>query len=96
MKTMVIALLLAASTHANAIPIYATIPHGASTVANGAVIGYQKVQTGRHWSWHGRARKYSMIPLYSTTPVPEASTYGLMLAGLGLVAWRVQRRKSQT
>lgn len=29
----------------------------------------------------------------SLTPVPEASTYGMMLAGLGLVAFAVRRRK---
>lgn len=29
---------------------------------------------------------------YSVTPVPEAETYALMLAGLGLIAWRVRRR----
>lgn len=28
-----------------------------------------------------------------TTPVPEASTYGMMLAGLGLVGFAVRRRK---
>ena len=27
------------------------------------------------------------------TPVPEASTYGMMLAGLGLVGFAVRRRK---
>ena len=95
MKMLIIALLLAASTHASAIPIYTTIPSGVSTVANGSVVGYQRVQTGRYWSWHGKARKYSLIPLYSAAPVPEASTYGLMLAGIGVVAWRVQRRKSR-
>lgn len=93
MKTLLAALLLAMSTQAIAIPIYATIPQGASTVASGSIIGYQKVQIGRHWSWHGKARKYSLIPLYSTTPVPEASTYALMLAGLGMVAYRVRRKR---
>lgn len=31
--------------------------------------------------------------LYSTAPIPEASTYGMMLAGLGLVGFAVRRRK---
>ena len=32
--------------------------------------------------------------LYTTTaPIPEASTYGMMLAGLGLVGFAVRRRK---
>jgi hypothetical protein len=29
----------------------------------------------------------------TVTPVPEASTYGMMLAGLGLVGFAVRRRK---
>ena len=31
--------------------------------------------------------------LYSLAPVPEAETYAMMLAGLGLVGWAVRRRK---
>jgi hypothetical protein len=29
----------------------------------------------------------------TAAPVPEASTYGMMLAGLGLVGFAVRRRK---
>lgn len=29
-----------------------------------------------------------------TSPVPEAHTYGMMLAGLGLIGWKIKRRRS--
>lgn len=48
-----------------------------STVSGGPFDG----QTG-NWSLQGTA-----------APIPEASTYGMMLAGLGLVGFAVRRRK---
>lgn len=93
MKTLIAALLMALSTQASAITIYGSVPAGATTINNGnAVIGLRKVEIGRYWTWHGKARKYDYQPLYSTTPVPEAGTYAMLLAGLGLVAWRVKWR----
>lgn len=50
-----------------------------STVVGGPFNG----QTG-NWSLQGMA---------AAAPVPEASTYGMMLAGLGLVGFAVRRRK---
>ena len=89
---MIAVLLLCASEAASAIPIYKVIPEGVSTVqADGAeLVGYHQVLTGRHWTWHGRARKYSYTPLYAVSAVPESSTYGMLLAGLGMVGWRVR------
>lgn len=98
MKVALAVLLLTLSQAAAAIPVFAVIPAGASTLrTEGTVlIGHQKVETGRYWTWHGKARKYSYVPLYGVAPAaaaaPEASTYAMMLVGMGLVAWRVQRR----
>lgn len=50
-----------------------------STVVGGAFNG----QTGA-WSLQGTV---------TAAPIPEASTYGMMLAGLGLVGFAVRRRK---
>lgn len=35
----------------------------------------------------------SAIPI---SPVPEAHTYGMMLAGLGLIGWKIKRRRLMT
>lgn len=32
----------------------------------------------------------------AVTPVPEAQTYALMLAGLGLIGWKIRRRRAVT
>lgn len=53
-----------------------------STVVGGPFDG----QTG-HWSLQGN------VTAGSVAAVPEASTYGMMLAGLGLVGFAVRRRK---
>ena len=50
-----------------------------STVIGGAFDG----QTGA-WTMNG---------VVTAAPIPEASTYGMMLAGLGLVGFAVRRRK---
>lgn len=41
---------------------------------------------GQRADWH-------MEGVMATAPIPEASTYGMMLAGLGLVGFAVRRRK---
>lgn len=41
----------------------------------------------------GTEYKLHLVGYASLTPVPEASTYGMMLAGLGLVGFAVRRRK---
>lgn len=94
MKTLLALLILGLSQNADAIAIYRDAPQGTTTVANGsAVVGLQRIEIGRYWTWHGKARKYDYVPLYAVSAVPEASTYGMLLAGLGLVAWRVRRVK---
>ena len=57
------------------------------------IIGYQRVSTGKVWTWGGRKRKWVDVPIYSTAlAVPEPQTYGMLLAGVALVAWRVRGR----
>jgi len=47
-------------------------------------------ETKRYWTIHGKDRKF--VPVYvAASPVPEPSTYGMLLAGLGLVAYRTRR-----
>ncbi len=42
---------------------------------------------------NGKAKDLSHISLYTVSAVPEASTYALMLSGLGIVGMMVRRRK---
>ncbi|MEF8755043.1 MAG: PEP-CTERM sorting domain-containing protein [Accumulibacter sp.] len=37
----------------------------------------------------------SNAALYATAPVPEPETYGMLMAGLGLVGWMARRRQQQ-
>ena len=57
-----------------------------ATVPAGDPSGFQNVLYALHLE--------GTIPSASAAPVPEASTYGMMLAGLGLVGFAVRRRKS--
>jgi hypothetical protein len=41
----------------------------------------------------GFSANFSFTNTTAAAPVPEASTYGMMLAGLGLVGFAVRRRK---
>lgn len=56
-------------------------------------------------SGSGEARMYSAVeigmmtdlgysPNVNTSPVPEPSTYGMMLSGLGLIGWLARRRRT--
>jgi hypothetical protein len=38
---------------------------------------------------------YNLVNVTTVTPVPEPSTYALMFAGLGLVAWVARRRRPE-
>jgi hypothetical protein len=90
MKTIIILFALLLATPAAAIPIAATVTLQQPTPT---IIGYQRVSTGKHWTLHGRTRKWVTVPIYATSaPVPEPATYGMLLAGMGLVVWRVQRK----
>jgi hypothetical protein len=53
-----------------------------------AVISTGGIATG---SIQAYASAYASSP---SVPVPEAETYALMLAGLGMVGWMVRRRKA--
>lgn len=53
-----------------------------------AVVGMGGVTTG---SIQAYASAYASSP---SVPVPEAETYALMLAGLGMVGWMVRRRRA--
>jgi hypothetical protein len=53
-----------------------------------AVVGTGGVTTG---SIQAYASAYALSP---SAPVPEAETYALMLAGLGMVGWMVRRRRA--
>lgn len=44
-------------------------------------------------SFDGMTGVWTMTGAVTAAPVPEASTYGMMLAGLGLVGFAVRRRK---
>jgi hypothetical protein len=83
-------ILTTLSERAHAVPIAATVTLQQPTPT---IIGYQRVTTGKHWTWGGRTRKWVTVPIYATSaPIPEPSTYAMLLAGMGLVAWRVQRK----
>lgn len=43
--------------------------------------------------FEGQRADWHMEGVMATAPIPEASTYGMMLAGLGLVGFAVRRRK---
>lgn len=58
---------------------YGVVVRYVGTVSGGTFNGFQA-----NWRLEG---------VMSTAPVPEASTYGMMLAGLGLVGFAVRRRK---
>jgi hypothetical protein len=53
-------------------------------------LDYTTIMTG---SFAGVEYGLHLVGSASLTPVPEASTYGMMLAGLGLVGFAVRRRK---
>ncbi len=57
----------------------------------GVVVRY--VSTVQGGSFNGFQANWRLEGVMSTAPVPEASTYGMMLAGLGLVGFAVRRRK---
>ena len=90
MKTLLALMLLVLSQNSEAIPIAAEVT--IQPQVNYVIVGYERKQIGRYWTWHGRARKYAMMPVYMTSAVPEPKTYAMLLAGLGLVAWRTTRR----
>ena len=90
MKLLLAALLLALAAPAAAIPIAATVT---LATPQPTIIGYQRVSTGKVWTWGGRKRKWVDVPIYSTAlAVPEPQTYAMLLAGVGMVAWRVRGR----
>lgn len=43
--------------------------------------------------FQGFSANFNYTNMTATAPIPEASTYGMMLAGLGLVGFAVRRRK---
>ena len=91
MKTLlaviVVTILAAMSGKAQAIPIAATVTISQPMV----IVGYEKV-TKRHWTWHGRAKKISFIPIYAAAPVPEPSTWIMLFVGLGLILYRARSK----
>lgn len=101
---IIIALLMLASMadKANAIPIFGTVHHHAivslikqtSTQPQLKIIGYQSV-TKRYWSWHGKARKTTLVPIYGyaqASSVPEPDQWGMLLSGLLMVGFAVKRK----
>jgi len=77
--------MLVMSSSALAIPIYE--PKGPPGLV------FDHWETKRYWSWHGKARKY--VPVFKdASPVPEPSTYIMMLSGLALVTFKVRQRIS--
>ena len=67
-----------------AVPIHATMPATAATPAVPAIPGL----SGERATPAIRAR-----PPVAASPIPEAHTYAMMLAGLGLVGVMVARRR---
>ena len=97
MKTVLALILLGLSQTADAVPIfYEQPPETTHVYTPGAtLVGYERITTGRYWTWHGKARKYGYTPLYSTAaPIPEPKTYIMLLAGLGIVAAKVAWRRA--
>ena len=97
MKTLlaviVVTLLAVITGKAEAIPIAHTVASTQQTI-----VGYTYVtKTYNGWGGgklgiFGKKKKTLAIPVYAVSAVPESSTYGMLLAGLGLVALRVKRR----
>ena len=55
--------------------------------------GNGSIGTGEFGEWSIDAVAGTITFTNPAMPVPEASTYGMMLAGLGLVGFAVRRRK---
>lgn len=67
-----------------AVPIHAAVPAIPATPAVPAIPGLPG---------EGAIRAVRAIPAVTPSPVPEADTYAMMLAGLGLVGIMVARRR---
>lgn len=97
MKLLIALALLTISTSANAVPVAAEI-----TLSNGrTIVGYEEVTTTKKYNgWGGgklgifgskKKQTTEWIPIYAA-PVPEPSAYLMLLAGVGLITWRVNAR----
>jgi len=85
--------LTAVNTNANASNGYTLTDLGGGNY--GVVIRYVGTINNPASSFNGYQANWRLEGVMSTAtaPVPEASTYGMMLAGLGLVGFAVRRRK---
>ena len=59
----------------------------------GVVVRYVGTINNTASVFHGFQSNWRLEGVMATAPVPEASTYGMMLAGLGLVGFAIRRRK---
>lgn len=96
MKLLIVAIVLILSSGIAAVPIAAEVTLQPKQQYRQVVTGYEYKEIGRYWTWHGKARKYGMVPVYSMVAVPEPSTYAMVLIGLGLIAWKVKSKPNES
>lgn len=71
-----------------AVPIHAAVPATRATPAIHAIPAIPGLPG------NGAIRAVRAIPAVPPSPVPEAETYAMMLAGLGLIGMMVARRRT--
>jgi PEP-CTERM motif len=67
-------------------------PFGSTLIGS---LTFEAVRGTCYSGWCNNQSDYNLVNVTTVTPVPEPSTYALMLAGLGAVAWIARRRRPQ-
>lgn len=78
---------------------YSVTSYGQNTIApNYPWINIPDINTSAEWLWDSSNTEFGETLFFKTSitsPVPEPSTYALMLGGLGLIGFMAHRRRKQ-